>query len=1025
MNDKIKILIAEHDAVDLDLLERELKMGGINYESEVVQNEQDFSNALTNFTPDIILSDYTFPSFNGPAAFNIREKLAPHTPFIFVSGTIGEEKSIELIKNGVTDYVLKDRLLSLPIKIKRALKESNEKQLKNKAEKDLQNAYDRISFHLDNSPLAFIEWDNNIKPTSWSKRAEEIFGWTEKEVKWEQLNWFSKVYEEDLPEVMSIVEKMLAGKIEKIELQHRNYTRDGRVIWCNWFNSVLKDNDGNVKGILSLIQNITEKKEAEIKLIKSEQKYRTLFEQNLAGVYLSTINGVILNCNEAFAKMLKYDSSQELLEINAFELYFSEKDRHNFIDNVIGQKKLYNYEVVLKCKDGSLVYVIENISLRKDEVTGEEICDGILIDITERKLAELRLKESHAKYKAIIDNPMNAFLLSDTEGNILEVNNTTCKTLGYTKEELLVLNRKDVLEVNYPGYVEAIKTRKKTGVAVGEVYGIRKTGERFPVSFTTSAFYTAEGEERLSSIGVDITDKKKAEEKLLKSNERFINVSKATFDAIWDWDIKTKELYLGDGFQELFGYHIKNNVGTFSDWADHIHPQDKERIIESRLNKIINSDQSNWTDDYRYMRADDSVAYVLDRGILLRDDKGAYRMIGAMQDVTKLKQEDEERRRAELAVTQVLKEKNIILESIGDAFFAVDKNWAVTYWNSQAEKMLKVSKDEIVGNYLWDIFSDSIESESYKKYHQAVDTNEVVHFEDYYSALNNWYEISAYPSGDGLAVYFKDITERKHSEIRVNKLNENLLKQAKKLEASNAELERYAYVTSHDLQEPLRMVTSFLQLLQQKYDQQLDVTAQKYINFAVDGAARMKILILDLLEFSRISSVMEDHHVIDLNDTIANTRLALKAAIDESQALINVHSLPKVYGNESQLLQLFQNIISNAIKYKSNVKPVIEIGAIEAPTEWQFYIQDNGIGMDPKFFEKIFIIFQRLHDRKEYEGTGIGLAICKKIVELHGGKIWVESVKGQGSKFYFTISKLTTDKNDSQINNKTLKKHEK
>jgi PAS domain S-box-containing protein len=256
----------------------------------------------------------------------------------------------------------------------------------------------------------------------------------------------------------------------------------------------------------------------------------------------------------------------------------------------------------------------------------------------------------------------------------------------------------------------------------------------------------------------------------------------------------------------------------------------------------------------------------------------------------------------------------------------------------------------------------------------------------------------------GLIGVAKDITERKRAE-------EELAIANRKLAVSNEDLERYAYVTSHDLQEPLRMVTSFLQLLQKKYGQQLDDTAQKYINFAVDGATRMKTLILDLLEFSRISSVKQQHTIINLNDVIAKTRQVLKAAIDESQATINVHFLPEVCGNESQLLQLFQNLIGNAIKYTGNLKPVIEIGYTETPGEWQFYVQDNGIGIDKKFFEKIFIISQRLHTKKEYEGTGIGLAICKKIVELHGGKIWVESEQEKGSIFYFTISKIKMNNN--------------
>ncbi|MEO8861376.1 MAG: ATP-binding protein [Ginsengibacter sp.] len=384
----------------------------------------------------------------------------------------------------------------------------------------------------------------------------------------------------------------------------------------------------------------------------------------------------------------------------------------------------------------------------------------------------------------------------------------------------------------------------------------------------------------------------------------------------------------------------------------------------------------------------------------------------------KKKESEEERikegaeRLAETLRIKTLEEKNGILESIGDAFFAVDKDWVVTFWNNQAEKMLEKKKDEIIGKNLWSEFPQSVESLSFKKYHQAIETNTILHFEDYYQTINRWYEISAYPLEGGLSVYFKDVSERKLSDIRVNQLNESLQKQTDKLTVSNEELERFAYVTSHDLQEPLRMVSSFLQLLQKKYDNQLDETARKYINFAVDGAERMKILILDLLEFSRISAFVEDHITINLNDVIAKALLDLKVSIDESAAIIEVASLPQVCGNRSQLLQLFENIIGNAIKYKGHSTPVISIGYIDLPGEWQFYVQDNGIGIDEKFYEKVFIIFQRLHSRKEYKGTGIGLAICKKIVELHGGRIWLESIRNHGSKFFFTIRKLQVSNHD-------------
>jgi PAS domain S-box-containing protein len=251
-----------------------------------------------------------------------------------------------------------------------------------------------------------------------------------------------------------------------------------------------------------------------------------------------------------------------------------------------------------------------------------------------------------------------------------------------------------------------------------------------------------------------------------------------------------------------------------------------------------------------------------------------------------------------------------------------------------------------------------------------------------------------------------DVTERIRSEKELIKLNTDLAKRAGELAASNAELERFAYIASHDLQEPLRMVSSFLQLLQKKYKGQLDEKADQYIHYAVDGAERMKVLILDLLEYSRAGNTKETFGRLETETILKEVGNIFGEKIVAARARVDVGPLPVVWGDKVQLLQLFQNLIGNALKYQAADRtPVIRIRAKEEPGCWLFSVEDNGIGIDPQFFDKIFIIFQRLHNKTDYSGTGIGLAICKKIVERHGGKIWVESSPDQGSTFNFTILK--------------------
>jgi len=256
-------------------------------------------------------------------------------------------------------------------------------------------------------------------------------------------------------------------------------------------------------------------------------------------------------------------------------------------------------------------------------------------------------------------------------------------------------------------------------------------------------------------------------------------------------------------------------------------------------------------------------------------------------------------------------------------------------------------------------------------------------------------------------VAISDITERWRYETQLERLNADLARRAAELAASNAELERFAYIASHDLQEPLRMVSSFLQLLQKKYGGQLDAKADQYIHYAVDGAERMKALIMDLLEYSRVGTGKEGFGWVDIAEVMVEVGAVFREKIVAARARVEIGELPAVWGDKVQLTQLFQNLLSNALKYQREEPPVIRIGAnaVEGG-HFQFYVGDNGIGIDPLFFDKIFIIFQRLHNKSDYSGTGIGLAICKKIVERHGGKIWVEPAPQQGSVFYFTINNI-------------------
>ena len=251
-----------------------------------------------------------------------------------------------------------------------------------------------------------------------------------------------------------------------------------------------------------------------------------------------------------------------------------------------------------------------------------------------------------------------------------------------------------------------------------------------------------------------------------------------------------------------------------------------------------------------------------------------------------------------------------------------------------------------------------------------------------------------------------DLTKQKKLEKELYELNESLKSYTKELERSNEDLEQFAYISSHDLQEPLRMISSFMDLLRSKYSDQLDEKALKYIYFATDGAKRMKQIILDLLLYSRANKTSEELEQINLNETITEYTQLRAKLITEKKVTIISDELPSLKVYRAPVTQAFNSLLNNAIKYaKENVPPRIEINVKDKITHWEFAITDNGIGIDNSFYDKIFVIFQRLHNRKESDGTGIGLSIAKRCVQFLGGEIWLESIVGEGTTFYFTIPK--------------------
>jgi PAS domain S-box-containing protein len=346
-----------------------------------------------------------------------------------------------------------------------------------------------------------------------------------------------------------------------------------------------------------------------------------------------------------------------------------------------------------------------------------------------------------------------------------------------------------------------------------------------------------------------------------------------------------------------------------------------------------------------------------------------------------------------------------LIEASVDPLVTIDPYGKITDVNASTEVITGLNREDIIGTDFSDYFTEPLKA---REGYQQVFEEGIV--QDYELEIKNknghitpvLYNASVYKDDSnnviGVFASARDITELKEAE-------KNLKLKIEELTRSNAELEQFAYVSSHDLQEPLRMIASYLQLLERKYKGKLDAKADKYINFSVDGATRMQNLIDDLLDFSRVTTHANELKLTDLESVYSEILSNLEVLIKENNAIIKHNHLPTVMADKTQISQVFQNLINNAIKFRSDDQPKINISVKEEHDHWLFAVQDNGIGIDPKHSDRIFEIFKRLNKKRDYPGTGIGLAICKKIIERHGGRIWVESEMGKGTIFYFTLPK--------------------
>jgi PAS domain S-box-containing protein len=483
----------------------------------------------------------------------------------------------------------------------------------------------------------------------------------------------------------------------------------------------------------------------------------------------------------------------------------------------------------------------------------------------------------------------------------------------------------------------------------------------------------------------NVLRRRQSEKTLESTEEKFRQMAENINEVFWMSSADLSEvLYISPVYQQIWGRTCESLYTNPNSFLEAIHPEDRERVIANLQQNI----KTEFDIEYRIIWPDGTVRWIWDRSVPIYNQVGeVYRRAGIAQDISDRKQAE-----------QKIRFQSRLLDAVEQAVIATDLEGNIIYWNHYAEVLYGWSAAEVMGRLVVDVVPAASTKEQAAKLMSRLQVGEswsgefLVQRRDGTTFPAMVFDSPIYNEQGsliGIVGVSVDITERKRAE--------------EELQRSNAELQQFAYVASHDLQEPLRMVSSYTQLLAECYQGQLDAQADKFIAFATEGATRMQQLLEDLLDYSRVSRRPQPFEPINCTTILKDVLTDLAVTMQESSAVVTADSLPTVLGDRTQLRQLLQNLISNAIKFRREEPPLVHIRAEPQEDFWLFTVRDNGIGIDPQFAERIFVLFQRLHSRQEYPGTGIGLAICKKIVERHAGRIWVESHLGEGSTFYFTL----------------------
>ena len=665
-----------------------------------------------------------------------------------------------------------------------------------------------------------------------------------------------------------------------------------------------------------------------------------------------------------------------------------------------GEMVPQQYEVTLVRNDGKVVDV--EFSARRMYYEGRPAVSVVMRDITERKKAQEALRQSEEHYATLVKSLTDA-VFKLRGGVITWCNDRVEAIYGYKREELIGKPAEALFPegVTHSQFIKDVSsTIKERGYFRSSGIVKKKDGSLTYVEYTISEMPDTKPRE-LVAVARDITERKRIEEAVAKSEAKYRSLVETTSAGVAIIDLKGEFILVNEALCNMVGYSQKELIGW--NFANFLYPDDKDKLLGQFTEAFIGKDEHPVV-EFRTIHKDGHIVWLYSSPTPLVHENETIGFSAIIHDIT-------ERKRTEEALRLSEERFRSVLDNSLDMIYSLNlRTGRYEYVSPASEKVLGYNPEEFIGHSL-ELARSTIHPDDMQRLDENFvellaakgETAEriqyrVKHKEGGYRWVSDSRSLVCDNGHTPVAVVgsMRDITERKQEEEKLNRIMAELAR-------SNTELEQFAYIASHDLQEPLRMVASYTQLLARRYKGKLDADADEFIGYAVDGATRMQQLINALLDYSRVGTRAKPLEPTDCEAVFSNAIANLGAAIKETEAVVTHDHLPTVTADATQMVQVFQNLLGNSIKFHSEKRPEIHVGAHRNGSEWIFSVRDNGIGIDPKYFERIFIIFQRLHGRNDYPGTGIGLALCKKIVERHKGRIWVESESGKGATFYFTI----------------------